>query len=211
MPVLRLLADATPQSTHTSGCKPEEVRSSARWSACLDSRPTPLLASMEVLLLSTPPSPPSKYLVPSEVQALTRRLRWIRAHGWMGLPRRQLQHIIIIWYLTASYSGPFFFLSHLENQVSHLSSFRLDSRIPICWPLACYLNLFKSLIVLSSQALLPAFLLPHIFVLPLLRSRDEAISVFDFNKLEPDSRIYPVDVDTTRTKRSISLRNANLD
>lgn len=44
-----------------------------------------------------------------------------------------------------------------------------------------------------------------------IASRDEAISVFDFNKLEPDPRTRPVDVDTTKTKRSISLRNANLD
>lgn len=127
-----------------------------------------------------------------------------------GLPSRQVQHIIIIWYLAASHSGPFFFLSHLGNQVSHLASFRLESQFPVCWPLACYLSLPKSLIAFSSQALLTAFLLPKTFVFPLLlvtKQYPRSISTSSNRILQ----VYPVDVDTTRTKRSISLRNANLD
>lgn len=104
----------------------------------------------------------------------------------------------------------FFFLSHLENQVSHLSSFRLDSRYPVYWPLALLSEPVRESHSSLFTGAVASVLATTYFRIP-IASRDEAISVFDFNKLEPDPRIHPVDGDTTRTKRSISLRNANLD
>lgn len=104
---------------------------------------------------------------------------------------------IILW--------SFFFSVPLRK--TSFTSFIFQTRIAVSHLLglylACYLILHKSLTV-------SAFLLSTCFRIP-IASRDEAASALDFNKLERDPQSYPVDVDTTRTKRLIYLRNTNLD